>query len=889
MNIIKPINDTREYKGGMLKNGIKYIIYNDDKLVKSFVSVSIHTGTFHSPKGYDGLPHFLEHMLFMGSVKYPDTTYYFNKINENGGYSNAYTDNSETVYYFNIYNNALNEIMEIFSRFFIDPLFDIKCVNKEINAVNNEHLMHINDDMWIKQQFILDLTKEKSPFNIFGTGSLETLNKPDILDVLKAFHKKYYVANNMSICIGSSLPFEEIELILNTYFSEIPKNETNSLEILNYKDIFQKPNSAYYLKSYGDIYEVSYVWEIDKYTKTKYSKDFQILKFIINNNSKDGLKFILTNKGYLVDIYIDIYKEGILLFNLFLTKYGMDNLNIVEGILFNYLQIIIYYDKYNIYAQYAQQIFNDNFNFINKLDSVTLCNLLSTNQKYYDIKDAYHGDSKIFEIKDSKDYIKSYQQINNNFIKIIHKENYDIRTDYKLTKMYGAKFIEIDKSNILIDTSIKFDINKIFDINNDFLNIDSKLINNLDENPIQIRVNEWYCGNSKFNEPYIYINYMFYNKKLFNNIRNYILTKISCEILNFIIDTILYKPLELSYVIMINTNIKTSTINITIKSLNDINKLNLLLNDVYLIINDTNNIKLINDIYIKNLINSYKESLNNIKFMNPWEYTNIIFNNLTNENDYYYLDLLKELNKVSVNDIKQFYVNLFNDVKLTKFIYGNIDKKDIINLNNSFDKYYSTDISELSNNKQILNNYVIEHPNPKESSIAVNYYYLIDNTNIKQIKQNKNILLSLLTINIISQKFFDILRTKFQLGYLVKMRLVKFKNHYYITQCIQSDKKPNYVKLLIKHFNNYLIEIIETCDFNKYINTLKNQLDEKSTSLLEEYEKHLSEIILQEYVFNRDEILLDELNTITKQDLINFIKKYITKENRKQIIICKQS
>lgn len=883
MDIIKPINDSRQYKGSILKNGIKYIIFNDDKLTKSFVSVCIHAGTFHSPKGYDGLPHFLEHMLFMGSAKYPETSCYFNKISENGGYANAYTDNSETVYYFNVYNDALDEIMDIFSRFFIDPLFDKNSVEKEINAVNNEHLMHINDDMWIKHQFILDLTKEKSPFNIFGTGSFETLNKPDILDVLKAFHKKYYVANNMSICIGSSLPIEEIEKILNKYFLEIPKNETDSLEIMNYKDIFQNPNSAYYLKSYSDIYQVVYIWEIDNFIKNKYSKDYDILKYIINNNSEHGLKFYLINKGYLVDLFIDIYKEGILIFNLMLTKCGMDNLNIMEGILFNYLQTIINYNYYAQYVNYLQQLFNDNFKYSRKMDPDMICNMLSTNLKYYDIKDAYQCDYKIFEIKKSEDYIDSFKKINDNFIKIIHKENYKVK-NYKLTKMYGVKYIEINKPSILIDTTIKFDITKIFDVNNDYLNINPKLLSNLNEVPIQNKPNEWYCGNSSLNEPYVYIVYMFHNKKYFNSIKNYILTKLSCEILNFIINTNLYKPLESSFNIIISTNSNSSTVNITIKSLNDIDKLKLLLNQLYDLINNKNNIDIINHEYIENLINNYKEILKNIKFMNPSEYTNVIFNYLTDKYNYYYLDILKELDYIKVDDIKKYFINLFEDSKMNKFVYGNIEKKDIDNLD-KFDKYYSDDKIELFDDKHIVNNYTIKHPNPIEKSIAVSYYYLIPDTNINNISINKNILLSLLTINILAQKFFNILRTKFQLGYLVKMKLIKFKNHHYIVQSIQSDKDIGYVKSLIKYFNKHLIYIVEQSNFTKHINTLKNQLSEKPSSLIDQYTKHLNEITLQEYKFNRNEILLNELNSITKQDLIDFINKYITKKNRKQIKI----
>ena len=139
IEINKPKFDDRKFYGSKLQNGIKYIVINDSHLKKSFVTVSVNIGSYSNPEGYDGLAHFLEHMLFMGSKKYPNENHYNDRLNQLGGGSNAYTDVMETVYYFNVFDEGLNEIMDIFSRFFIDPLFDPDSVNREINAVDSEH------------------------------------------------------------------------------------------------------------------------------------------------------------------------------------------------------------------------------------------------------------------------------------------------------------------------------------------------------------------------------------------------------------------------------------------------------------------------------------------------------------------------------------------------------------------------------------------------------------------------------------------------------------------------------------------------------------------------------------------------------------------------------
>jgi insulysin len=53
------------------------------------------------------MAHFLEHMLFLGTEKYPDVADYGNFIKANGGYNNAYTTSDHTNYQFEVRHEAL--------------------------------------------------------------------------------------------------------------------------------------------------------------------------------------------------------------------------------------------------------------------------------------------------------------------------------------------------------------------------------------------------------------------------------------------------------------------------------------------------------------------------------------------------------------------------------------------------------------------------------------------------------------------------------------------------------------------------------------------------------------------------------------------------------------
>ena len=56
----------------------------------------------NDPEEIPGLAHFLEHMLFMGSEKYPNEDHYFEFVSKHAGKANAETGEDAQTYYFNI-------------------------------------------------------------------------------------------------------------------------------------------------------------------------------------------------------------------------------------------------------------------------------------------------------------------------------------------------------------------------------------------------------------------------------------------------------------------------------------------------------------------------------------------------------------------------------------------------------------------------------------------------------------------------------------------------------------------------------------------------------------------------------------------------------------------
>ncbi len=82
------------------------------------------------------MAHFLEHMLFMGSQKYPDESDFGKYTNQNSGSNNAYTSGTQTTYYTDCSNEAFEGVIDRLAQFFISPLFNESCVDREMNVLS---------------------------------------------------------------------------------------------------------------------------------------------------------------------------------------------------------------------------------------------------------------------------------------------------------------------------------------------------------------------------------------------------------------------------------------------------------------------------------------------------------------------------------------------------------------------------------------------------------------------------------------------------------------------------------------------------------------------------------------------------------------------------------
>merc|ERR1711959_212488 len=122
---------------------MKVWIVSDPELPQSAAGLANQVGSWQNPDDALGLAHFNEHMVFMGTKRYPEPSSFDTFLTANGAQSsNAATGSAVTQYAFSVAHNAFPEALDRFADMFTEPLMTNSGLHKEINAVNQEYEMH---------------------------------------------------------------------------------------------------------------------------------------------------------------------------------------------------------------------------------------------------------------------------------------------------------------------------------------------------------------------------------------------------------------------------------------------------------------------------------------------------------------------------------------------------------------------------------------------------------------------------------------------------------------------------------------------------------------------------------------------------------------------------
>ncbi|MFT3931644.1 MAG: insulinase family protein [Spongiibacteraceae bacterium] len=223
--VIKNENDRREYRYLQLPNQLRVLLISAPNTDKAAAALDVNVGSRQDPIERQGLAHFLEHMLFLGTDKYPDADAYQDFISAHGGNHNAFTAFEHTNYFFDIDAKYLDDALDRFSRFFVAPLFSAEYVEREKHAVDSEYKANIQEDQRRSLDVLREVINPEHPLAKFSVGNLDTLadrSNSTVRDDLLKFYREHYSANLMTLVVIGREPLDQLQTMVTSRFTEVP-------------------------------------------------------------------------------------------------------------------------------------------------------------------------------------------------------------------------------------------------------------------------------------------------------------------------------------------------------------------------------------------------------------------------------------------------------------------------------------------------------------------------------------------------------------------------------------------------------------------------------------------------------------------------------------------
>jgi len=212
-------------------------------------------GSKYETISINGISHFIEHLLFKGNKKYPNTIDMARKLDEFGVYYNAFTNKETTAYHYKMVSTdpkILEFVCDITFQMFFHSLFRNTDITKERHVVIEEYNKTLNEPDTLFEQIIDGLIFTGHSLELFIPGKPDSLKKIKKTDILE-YYKKYYRLDNLIICLVGGGVAEGREIVRKKY-------NGRSSEIVNLKSIGSSVNILPFVSKFNELKQVSKVY-----------------------------------------------------------------------------------------------------------------------------------------------------------------------------------------------------------------------------------------------------------------------------------------------------------------------------------------------------------------------------------------------------------------------------------------------------------------------------------------------------------------------------------------------------------------------------------------------------------------------------------------------------
>ena len=202
----------REMAESRLSNGIRIFSEEMEESSSASVGIWVNVGSRDEIMEYHGCTHFLEHLLFKGTLN-RSAKDISKAIEERGGYLNAFTDRDMTCFHAKVLGKDLKIALEVLSDIVQNPLLKQEDLEKERTVVLSEidsrdddpgDLIHdlYFESIWGENEAAHPILGERAPLNDITSDSI------------RYYFEKHYLPSKMIVTGAGALKHEDFVAII---------------------------------------------------------------------------------------------------------------------------------------------------------------------------------------------------------------------------------------------------------------------------------------------------------------------------------------------------------------------------------------------------------------------------------------------------------------------------------------------------------------------------------------------------------------------------------------------------------------------------------------------------------------------------------------------------
>jgi zinc protease len=206
----------------ILPSGLTIIVQEDHSAAVASVQAWCATGSIDEDQHLGaGLSHILEHMLFKGT-KTRSTNEIAQKVQDVGGYINAYTSFDRTVFWIDVPKDGVPTALDILADAMMNSTLPPEEYQKEQEVIRREFAMGMDDPDRMAGLLLFATAYQRHPYRFPVIGDIEIYNQLTQEQVMQ-YYKTRYVPNNLTFIVVGDVDAQKVRQQLTDLFKPYPE------------------------------------------------------------------------------------------------------------------------------------------------------------------------------------------------------------------------------------------------------------------------------------------------------------------------------------------------------------------------------------------------------------------------------------------------------------------------------------------------------------------------------------------------------------------------------------------------------------------------------------------------------------------------------------------